>query len=656
MQLLEQYGYFRAAVATPELRVADVDFNVRAIVECMERADDAGVRLLVLPELSLTGYTCGDLFYQRHLLEAAREGLGRIAEASSYEPLAVLVGLPMEVDNRLYNCAALVCSGDVLGVVPKTHLPNSAEFYERRWFASGEGCACKEVGIGSLKVPFGTDVLFRFLTMPACVIGVELCEDLWAVQPPSGEQALAGATVLANLSASDELLGKADYRRLLVRQQSARCLAGYLYAASGPGESSTDVVYSGHGIVAENGQLLAEQERFAFDSMLTITDIDVQRLVAERTRNSSFCDTLAAKTFRVVDFNIPESDRPTLYARDALQRPVNPQPFVPADDNERAVRCEEIFALQSTALARRVRHLGAEAMVLGVSGGLDSTLALLVAAKAFDCLGLPRKGIHTISMPGLGTTERTRANAQRLAELLGVSFQTVSIVEAVRQHFKDIGHDEAVHDRVYENAQARERTQVLMDLANALGGFVVGTSDLSETALGWCTFNADHMSMYHVNIGVPKTLVRYLVEWCAQAPFHDEAAEVLGDIVETPITPELLPPGENGELVQETEKSIGPYELHDFFLYHAVRHACAPAKVAFLAEVAFAGRYERAEVLRWLEVFYTRFFAQQYKRNAMPDGPKIGTVALSPRGDWRMPSDASGELWLAQVRQLQRAK
>lgn len=652
MHILEQHGYLRAAIASPELRVADVDFNVQAMIECIERADDSGTRLVVFPELSITGYTCGDLFYQKKLLAAARDGLVRIAEATSYEPLAAVVGLPLEVGGRLFNCAALVCAGDIIGIVPKTCIPNTREFYEQRWFASSVLNEHSEVEIGSERIPFGTDLLFRFFSVPSCVLGIEICEDLWAVQPPSGELALAGATVIANPSASDETLAKADYRRELVKQQSARTHTAYLYAASGPGESSTDLVYSGHGLVAEYGQVMVEQSRFEFESTLSVVDIDCERLLSERTMNSTFRDTMPERSYRMLEFKIKESERPTLLPRDVLNRPLNPHPFVPQDQQLRAERCAEIFAIQSTALARRIRHTGCRSVVVGISGGLDSTLALLVMVQAFDRLDIHRRGIIAVTMPGFGTSDRTRGNAVKLAELLGVTLRTIEINAAVRQHFADIGHEEGTHDVVYENAQARERTQILMDVANQCGGFVVGTGDLSEAALGWCTFNADHMSMYHVNIGVPKTLVRYIIEWCADFPFRQEAQETLQDITQTPITPELLPLGEDGKLEQETEKSVGPYALHDFFLFHTVRLPFSPAKVLLLAEQSFGDAYTRQDILRWMEVFYERFFSQQYKRSVMPDGPKVGSVALSPRGDWRMPSDASAKLWLDEVRRL----
>ena len=650
-------GFLRVAVVSPELRVADVDFNARAIGDALDQAAAQGCRLALFPELCITGYSCGDLFYQGLLLEAARAALINLAWRTMSGSIAAVVGFPLEVDGRLYNCAALLAGGAVVGIVPKTYLPTSNEFYEARWFTSGALAARQSVTLDRFEeaVPFGRDLLFAADNMVGCVLGIEVCEDLWAVQPPSGELALAGATVLLNGSASNELLAKADYRRDLVRQQSARCLAAYCYAGAGANESTADTVWAGHSLIAENGALLAQTERFHFDTQMAVADIDVQRLVHERLRNSTFSASQPTRQFRTLSFTLPGevwSYDEGLPARAPLLRPLSRTPFVPTDAAKRAASCQEIFSIQSTGLAKRLRHVGAQTVTIGVSGGLDSTLALLVTMKAFDTVGLPRTGIVAITMPGFGTTERTRDNASSLARALGVTLRTIPITDAVRQHFRDIGHDEAVHDVTYENAQARERTQVLMDVANQTGGFVVGTGDLSELALGWLTYNGDHMSMYHVNAGVPKTLVRYLVEWVAEAETSGEAAAILRDICATPITPELLPLDKDGGLAQMTEDTIGPYELHDFFLFQTVRYQFAPRKVFVLARQAFEGSYDDQTILRWMEVFYRRFFSQQFKRSAMPDGPKVGSVALSPRGDWRMPSDASSALWLDEVDEL----
>lgn len=645
-----ELGFLRLAAVSPELRVADVPFNTGRIVEALEGAAARGCRLVLFPELCLTGYSCADLFAQALLREAARSALLDVAAATARLGLATVVGLPFELDGRLYNCAAFAAGGEVLGLVAKTFLPTTHEYYEARWFTPATNAPRQTVELAGREVPFGAGLLFEAENLPHCTVGVEICEDLWAVNPPSGDMALAGATVILNPSAGDELLGKVDYRRDIVRHQSARCLAAYLYAGAGPGESTTDVVYAGHSLVAENGSLLAESERFHFSTQMAVADVDVQRLAHERLTNSSFGAARPAEAHRRLRFHLPAPQ--AAGAEQTLLRPLRPTPFIAADPAERARHCREIFNIQATALAGRLRHVGAEKVTIGVSGGLDSTLALLVTVRAFDLLGLPRAGIVAITMPGFGTTARTRANAERLAGLLGVTLRCIPIHDAVRQHFRDIGHDETVHDVVYENAQARERTQVLMDVANQVGGLVVGTGDLSELALGWATYNADQMSMYHVNAGVPKTLVCHLVEWAAESEFTGEAAAVLRDICATPITPELLPLDGDGSLEQETEATIGPYALHDFFLYYTVRFHFAPRKVYFLARRAFAGDYAPEVILRWLRVFYRRFFSQQFKRSAMPDGPKVGSVALSPRGDWRMPSDASSALWLQELDEL----
>lgn len=645
-----ELGLVRVAVASPAQRVADVDLNVAAIRAAMERAADAGASLVLFPELSVTAYTCGDLFYQSLLLERARAALITLAHATAESRIAVVVGLPLLQDGKIFNCAAFLCDGAVVGIVPKTYLPNTQEYYEARWFASSRTARFDAVEIGAQRVPFGTDLLFRAANLPQCVVGIEICEDLWAINPPSSDKALGGATILLNPSASNDTLGKSEYRTALVAHQAARCLAAYLYAGASPNESTTDLVFAGHSLIAENGTLLAETERFHFDTQLVTADVDVERLSNERTKNTSFAQQAALQTYRAVEFTLPEPRATKPYV---LERPLSRTPFVPDDPRLRAEHCREIFTLQATGLAKRLKHTGIKKVTLGLSGGLDSTLALLVTLKAFEILDLNRRDIVALSMPGFGTTERTQSNAEQLAAYAGITFRTISIRDAVRQHFDDIGHDENVHDVVYENAQARERTQILMDVANQIGGLVVGTGDLSELALGWATYNGDHMSMYHVNAGVPKTLVQYLVEWYAESQARPEEARVLRDIAATPITPELLPLSDNGALQQETEATIGPYILHDFFLYYMVRHQFAPRKIFWLAQYAFAEMYDAATILRWLGVFYRRFFSQQFKRSAMPDGPKVGSVALSPRGDWRMPSDASAALWLNEVAALQ---
>ncbi|MGF1484709.1 MAG: NAD(+) synthase [Opitutales bacterium] len=642
-----KYGLLRVAAASPRLSLAHVELNAERMLEQWHDSSAAGAALTVFPELSLTGYTCGDLFLQSVLREAALKALVSLAEESAQLRGAALVGLPLEIDQRLFNVAALVSNGQIHGFLPKRHLPNYGEFYEQRWFASARDLPRDSIRLNGVDIPVGANLIFRADTVPGLALGVEICEDLWAPKPPSTDLALGGACVLANLSASDELLGKAAYRRDLVRQQSARCLAGYIYAGSGPCESSTDVVYGGHNLIAENGTTLAESARFDFEGQLTFADLDLEFLAHERMKNTTFTGSGLETACVEVGFELPLPDS---LQPPELRRPLPKMPFVPSDETRRAEHCEEIFAIQTTGLARRLNHTGSKAAVIGVSGGLDSTLALLVSVRAFEKLGLDLKGLQAITMPGFGTSERTLENARNLIQQLGLELRMIPIDAAVRQHFADIGHDESDHSVVYENAQARERTQILMDVANQVGGFVVGTGDLSESALGWATYNADHMSMYHVNIGVPKTLVRYLVDWSAEAVFNEgPVRHILSDIAQTPITPELLPLGEQGEVLQKTEDSLGPYRVHDFFLYHMVRRGCAPSKLLFLAAQAFGDEFSKADLRRWLEVFLRRFFAQQYKRSCMPDGPKVGTVALSPRGDWRMPSDASAESWLREL-------
>ena len=665
---LSEMGFLRSAVVCPELRVADVDFNTAVLLGLIERAAAEGIHLVVTPELGITGYSCADLFYQHNLLRRAAEALVKIALATAETGVTILVGLPLESHGRLYNCAALCGEGRVLGLIPKTYLPTYGEFYEERWFTGADNLSNDTFWLAKdqttwlspehAAVPFGADLLFEAADLPHCVLGVEICEDLWAVIPPSSEAALAGATVLLNPSASDELLGKKQYREGLVVGQSARTFAAYLYAGAGPGESTTDVVYSGHCMIAENGNLLAETARFQFTTQWAVADLDLLRLRNERLHNTSFGAARSSKTFRTVSFKLlattsKNAVTPAAAPKLVLHRPLSPTPFVPSAEADRARVCEEIFHIQATGLAKRLRHSGIKRATIGLSGGLDSTLAVLVAVRAFEEVGLPRQGILAITMPGMGTTGRTKSNAQVLAEKLGLDFEEIPIGPAVAQHFKDIKQPADLYDIVYENSQARERTQILMDKANQIGGLVLGTGDLSELALGWCSYNGDHMSMYNVNASIPKTLIKYLVAWCAHSDLFTGTAAVLTDIYDTPISPELLPIDAKTQVQhQETEKVIGPYKLHDFFLYYAIRHSFPPPRVFFLAQLAFAGEYGDAEIIKWLETFYWRFFSQQFKRSAMPDGPKVGTVALSPRGDWRMPSDASARLWLDEVAEI----
>ena len=640
--VLSPYKYLRLATCVPLVEVAAVAGNVRQTLSSLEEAKRSGAQVALLPELGLTGYTCSDLFFHQHLLDEAVNGLGKIAGACGKLGIAAVVGLPLAVAGRIYNVAAVIgANGKIAGIVPKTHLPNTREFYERRWFASALDLADEaEVNLLGSRIPFGTDLLFPIEDWDECMVGVEICEDLWSVIPPSCEQALAGANVLLNLSASNELLGKVGYRRDLVRQQAARCIAAYAYCSCGPGESTTDIVYSGHALIAENGRLLGETARLSFDPQIAVADIDVGSLLHERTVNNTYRDSPSSRSFRRVSLAIPPWPK-----QSGLLRHVDPRPFVPSDPLRRAEHCEEIFNIQATGLIKRLRHTNPKGIVLGLSGGLDSTLAALVAVRAFDLAGMDRTGIVAITMPGFGTSGRTYDNSLALARMLGITLREIPIREAVALHFRDIGHPADLHDVTYENSQARERTQILMDVANQIGGFVLGTGDLSEMALGWCTFNGDHMSMYHVNAGIPKTLVRHLVEWCANEIFRGPESDLLHDIATTPISPELLPPDDNGAIAQHTEDLVGPYALHDFFLFQFVRNGFPPEKILFLAEQAFSPEVSRETIAKWLEMFLRRFFSQQFKRNAMPDGPKVGSVALSPRGDWRMPSDVSASSW-----------
>ena len=634
-------GFLKAAALSPALRVADCAYNAGQIAEAMQACAGRGIKLAVFPELALTGYTCGDLFFQQALQQAALQGLAQILQASKGLDLIALVGLPVAVNGKLYNCAAVVCGGRLLGLVPKTCLPNYGEFYEKRHFAPGDK-KVRTVTVCGQQVPFGTQLLFQCRQMPAFVLGVELCEDLWSALPPSTFHALAGATVLANLSASDETVGKAEYRRALVANQSARLLCCYLYASAGHGESTQDMVFAGHDLVAENGVLLAETEPFKGGD--AVSELDCARMLAERARNTSFVPN--DEGYQVVGFDLAVTET-------VLTRWVDPAPFVPGDARRRAERCELILRMQADGLAKRIEHTHAKTAVIGISGGLDSCLALLVAARAMRQLGRPAADVLAVTMPCFGTTRRTRSNAEILCQELGVSFREVNITATVRSHFADIGHDGQTPDVTFENSQARVRTLELMDIANLNGGFVVGTGDLSELALGWATYNGDHMSMYGVNAGVPKTLVRHLVRYEADTAPTDALRRVLLDILDTPVSPELLP-AKDGEIAQRTEELVGPYELHDFYLYYVLRFGFGPRKIFRLAKAAFAGRPEYTDqvLYKWLRSFYWRFFAQQFKRSCLPDGPKVGSVTLSPRGDWRMPSDASAAAWLAELETL----
>ena len=634
-------GFLKAAALSPALRVADCAYNVRQITEALRKAAARGVKLAVFPEFCLTGYTCGDLFLQRTLQTGALDALSALLAETQELDVVALVGLPLLVHGKLYNCAAVLCHGRILGLVPKTYLPNYSEFYEKRQFTPGS-TEVELTEVCGQQVPFGTSLLFRCRKMPSFVLGVEICEDLWSALPPSTFHALAGATVIANLSASDETVGKAEYRRALVSNQSARLLCGYLYASAGHGESTQDMVFAGHDLIAENGTVLSENA--PFDGGCAETEIDCQRMEAERARNTSF--EPAGEGYQTVEFDLEPVET-------VLTRWIDPAPFVPGDPKRRAERCELILKMQADGLAKRLDHAHAKTAVIGISGGLDSCLALLVAVRAMKQLGRPTSDVLAVTMPCFGTTKRTRSNAEILCDELQVSFKEIDIANTVHSHFADIGQDESVLYVTFENGQARVRTLELMDTANRTGGLVVGTGDLSELALGWATYNGDHMSMYGVNTGVPKTLVRHIVQYVADTCGNDTLRDVLVDILDTPVSPELLPTAADGTIAQQTEKLVGPYELHDFYLYYVLRFGFSPTKIYHLARTAFDGRYEPEVLLAWLKNFYRRFFAQQFKRSCLPDGPKVGSVTLSPRGDWRMPSDACNTLWMAELEKLE---
>lgn len=642
------YGFVRVAAAVPRVKVADVAYNISEISTLCKHAAAEHVQFLVFPELCITGYTCADLFHQKQLQRAALDGLETLLANTAELEMLIALGLPIAADSQLFNCAAVCVSGKLLGIVPKSRIPGYKEFYEPRWFAPARRAISRELQLFGDVVPFGSDLLFSDRHNKHFIVGIEICEDLWMPIPPSSHMVLDGATVIGNLSASNEVVSKADYRRPLVMQQSGRGICAYVYSSCGVHESTTDVVFSGHAMVAENGSLLAESSLFRRDSYLTIADVDVERLVREREVTNSFGDSIAddSLSYRIVEYAGAVYDP----VKCGLRRHVDPHPFVPSDPVTRDERCRVIFQIQTAGLAKRIEHLhtefGMRQVVIGISGGLDSTLALLVAVKAYDILGMSRSQILAVTMPGFGTTHRTRSNAIALCEALGVTLREISITPSVLQHFADIGHDPTIKNATYENSQARMRTMILMDL-----GFVIGTGDLSELALGWCTYNGDHMSMYAVNAGIPKTLVKHLVRWVADSEAAQEVQRVLHDILDTPISPELLPPDASGNIIQKTEEIVGPYELTDFFIFHTLRNGYSADKILFLAERAFAA-YSRDELLKWLETFYYRFFSQQYKRSCLPDGPKVGSVSLSPRGDLRMPSDALPAVWLRALQRL----
>ncbi|WP_102399726.1 NAD(+) synthase [Haloimpatiens massiliensis] len=628
-------GFIKLSTACPITNVADINFNLKNIKKCIDEALEDNSKLIVFPELSITSYTCGDLFNQKKLLFKSEEALQNLCLFSKDKDILIAVGAPLYSNSCLYNCAFIIFKGKILGIVPKSYIPNYSEFYEKRWFSEGLRIVDKHIDLKFQKhIPFGTNLIF---TCGSFKFGVEICEDLWVTIPPSSYLSLLGANVIGNLSASNELVSKANYRKNLISNQSARCMCAYAYASSGVFESSTDLVFGGHLLIGENGNILSENNRFHRENQVVTSIIDIDKLVSERLKNISFRDSVKLCPFEALEIPFEFSD----LNLGKFTRYIDKHPFVPGNSEERSLRCSEIFNIQASALAKRLTHTNSKKVIVGISGGLDSTLALLVIVKTFKLLNLPSENIIAITLPGFGTTDRTYNNAVSLCQKLKTDFREINIVDACLQHFKDINHPVENHDVTYENVQARERTQILMDIANKEGGLLIGTGDLSELALGWCTYNGDHMSMYSVNCSVPKTLVRYLVRYVAENEVAEDISNILIDILHTPVSPELLPKDKNGEITQKTEDIVGPYELHDFFLYHFIKTGSTKEKILFLAEKAFDGDYNKETINLWLEKFIKRFFTQQFKRSAIPDGPKVGTISLSPRGDWRMPSDAS---------------
>lgn len=657
---LNELGFIRISAVSPELRLGNVNFNLDKIIEVCRVLDKEDVQIALFPELSLTGYYCQDLFFQNTLLKSVIDGISRLLDFSNSVPkMIIVVGAPIDFTQRLFNTAIVIKDGRILGIVPKTYLPNTNEYYEKRWFSSSLILEEENIEILGMEIPFGNDLIFETNEIPNCIFGIEICQDLWNITTPSSEIALSGATIILNPSSSDEYVGKTDYRRSLVVLQSGRLNCAYIYAGSGPSESTTDLVFSGHSIIAENGKIIVENRDFSFFGTRVVTDIDLELLTTERRRNDAFRDTLPSKKFRTICFN--NFKRQTIFK--SLKRDVPPTPFIPKTIEDRKRVAYEIFNLQSFGLARRLKYIGIRNVVLGLSGGLDSTLALLVSLNTFRICEFSFEGIHPIIMPGLGTSKRTFNNALSLVQKFNLPLEVIDIRPAVMNHFKDIGSSPEKYDIVFENSQARERTQILMDLANKYNGIVVGTADLSETALGWSTYNADHISMYNVNASVPKTLVRIIIQWFSEYFLDEfvnevnpnlnfkEIKKVLANILNTPISPELLPTKKQ-KITQKSEEIVGPFELNDFFLYYMFRYGFSPTKIYYLTQIAFKGQYSNDEVKKWLKNFYMRFFVNQFKRSCMPDGPKVGTVALSPRGDWRMPSDADFTSWINQVNEL----
>lgn len=635
----KKFGYVRVAASVPELKVANVEFNTKEVIKEIKALDKEGVQIVTFPELCLTGYTCADLFSQDILITKSKEAIKEIIDSTKLLDIISIIGAPIVCDNQLFNCGVVINKGKILGIVPKTYIPNYGEFYEKRWFSTNNTLTSKTINLFGKEIPIGIDLVFRDINDSKFTFGIEICEDLWSPKAPSVEAALNGATMIFNLSASNEVIGKAQYRRNLINMQSAKNVCAYIYSSSGVNESSTDLVFSGYAGISENGSMLVENERFNFKTNHIISDVDIQRLMNNRIKDISFMGIGAINNYRVIDIDLKDNNND-------LKRIYDAYPFVPSNEDKRAERCSEIINIQACGLAKRIKHTGMKKCVIGISGGLDSTLAFLVIIEAYRKLGISFDNLIGVTMPGFGTTGRTYNNALTLMKNYGVTMREVSIKEASLQHFKDIGLEETDRSVTYENTQARERTQILMDIANKEGGLVIGTGDLSELALGWCTYNGDHMSMYAVNTSIPKTLVRYLVKYFADIEQNEECKKTILDILDTPISPELLPPSKDGKIEQQTESVVGPYILHDFFLYHFMRYGASPDKIKYIACKTFDGMYDEATIDKWLKFFIKRFFNQQFKRSCLPDGPKVGTISVSPRGDLRMPSDADSSIWL----------
>ncbi len=637
----KEFGFMRVGAVVPEIRISDVDFNTKEIKKMMTKAEECGIQITLFPELSLTGYTCADLFLNEFLLDKAYNALIDLKKYSKKLKGVFIVGLPMRLDNQLFNVGAVIEQGAILGIVPKTYIPNYGEFYEKRWFSEDEKRISDSVIIDGEVVPFKTNIIFKEKNNEKATFGIEVCEDLWCTYPPSNDLTVHGARMIFNLSASNEVIGKCEYRKELIKSQSEKTISAYIYASSGINESTTDLVFSGASYIYEIGKKLAANKRFDFSSNMIYTDVDLARIDAMRTRDISYMGVIKEKSkkYDVVYFNGYTPDN-------QLIREYDEYPFVPSNKNNRDERCEEILNIQAHGLAKRLKSTGIKKSIIGISGGLDSTLAFLVVVKAYDILGIDHENIIGITMPGFGTTNRTYTNACEFVKLYGATLKEINIKDACLQHFKDIDHDPSILDVTYENVQARERTQILMDYANKVGGLVIGTGDLSELALGWCTYNGDHMSNYAVNVSIPKTLVRYLVLYYGETESDDKRRKIIMDILDTPVSPELLPPSESGEILQQTESIVGPYVLHDFFLYHFLRYGASPDKIRYLASHTFKDSFDYETIDKWLNFFIKRFFNQQFKRSCIPDGPKVGTISISPRGDLRMPSDANSDMWL----------